>query len=230
MSSLPVESHVNRAFRFYDATIGKKAVMAVTGLILFGFVLAHLAGNLQIYEGKAHLNAYGVFLRGMPGLLWTARLVLFASVVLHIVASIQLSRLKSVARPIGYVKKDNSHSSYASRTMMWSGPIIAAFIIFHIMHFTLGVNGIHPNFQEGDVYSNVVLGFRVIPVSIAYIVSMILLGQHLYHGVYSMCQSLGVSHPSYSPWIKRAAMVFALIIVVGNCSIPIAVMAGWIPL
>jgi succinate dehydrogenase / fumarate reductase cytochrome b subunit len=228
MNSLPVATPVNRAFRFYDATIGKKAVMAATGVILFAFVLGHLAGNLQIFEGREKINAYGVFLQGLPGMLWTARLVLLTSVILHIVASIQLARLNAAARPVKYVKTDRSHSSYASRTMMWSGPIIAAFIVFHILHFTLGT--VHPNFQQGDIYSNVVLGFQQIPVSLAYIFAMLLLGQHLYHGVYSMFQSLGAAHPSYTPWLKRAAAVFAVVVVVGNCSIPIAVMTGWLHL
>lgn len=228
MSSLPAATHASRAFRFYDASVGKKAVMAVTGVILFAFVLGHLAGNLQIFEGREKINAYGVFLQGLPGMLWTARLVLLTSVVLHIVASIQLARLNAAARPVNYVRTDRSHSSYASRTMMWSGPIIAAFIVFHILHFTLGT--VHPDFQKGDIYSNVVLGFQQIPVSIAYIVAMLLLGQHLYHGVYSMFQSMGVAHPGYTPWLKRAAAVFAAIVVVGNCSIPIAVMTGWLHL
>lgn len=228
MSSSSAATHPNRAFRFYDATIGKKAVMAVTGVILFAFVLGHLAGNLQIFEGREKINAYGVFLQGLPGLLWTARLVLLISVILHIVASIQLARLNSAARPVKYAKKDRSHSSYASRTMMWSGPIVGAFIVFHILHFTLGA--VHPNFKQGDIYRNVVLGFQQIPVSLAYIFAMLLLGQHLYHGVYSMFQSLGVAHPSYTPWLKRAAVVFATIVVVGNCSIPIAVMTGFLHL
>lgn len=228
MSSLPAATHVHRAFRFYDATIGKKAVMAVTGAILFAFVLGHLAGNLQIFEGREKINAYGVFLQGLPGMLWTARLVLLTSVILHIVASIQLARLNAAARPVKYTKTDRSHSSYASRTMMWSGPIIAAFIVFHILHFTLGT--VHPDFQQGDIYSNVVLGFQQIPVSLAYIFAMLLLGQHLYHGVYSMFQSVGAAHPGYTPWLKRAAAVFALVVVVGNCSIPIAVMTGWLHL
>ena len=228
MSTSPVDTPVHRGFRFYDATIGKKAVMAITGVILFAFVLGHLAGNLQIFEGPEKINAYGVFLQGLPGLLWTARLVLLASVILHIVASIQLSRLNSAARPQKYVKTDRSHSSYASRTMMWSGPIVGAFILFHILHFTLGT--VHPDFKQGDIYSNVVLGFQQIPVSLAYIFAMVLLGQHLSHGVYSMFQSLGVAHPGYTPWLKRAAVAFATVVVVGNCSIPIAVMTGFLHL
>ena len=124
---------------FYDAPIGKKTVMAITGVILFGFVLVHMAGNLQIFLGREEFDAYGRLLRTEPALLWLARLVLLGSVILHIVAAIQLTALKQKARPIGYQKKAERRSrAYASRTMMWSGPILAVFIVYHIMHFTLG--------------------------------------------------------------------------------------------
>jgi succinate dehydrogenase / fumarate reductase cytochrome b subunit len=224
MSSIAVDSRVDRTARFYNSTIGKKAIMAVTGLILFGFVIGHLAGNLQIYEGPEVMNRYAVFLRSMPAVLWGARIVLLLSVILHIVAAIQLAALKNEARPVSYVKKNNAHSSYASRTMYWSGPILAAFIIYHLLHFTFGT--VHPDFQELHPYENVVNGFRVIPVSIAYIVAMILLGMHLYHGAWSMFQSVGLSHPKYTPMLKRFAALAATLIVIGNISIPISVMAG----
>ena len=228
MSSAAASTHLNRAFRFYDASIGKKAVMAVTGVILFGFVVGHLIGNLQIFEGRQKLDAYSAFLHIEPALLWFVRIVLLASVILHIVASIQLTRLKQAARPVAYTRIDHSHSSYASRTMMWSGPIIAAFIVYHLLHFTFGV--VHPNYRESHVFDNVVLGFQQIPVSVAYIVAMILLCMHLYHGLFSMFQSLGVSHPSYTPRIRRFAAAFAILIAIGNISIPVAVMTGLVHL
>ncbi len=202
--------------------------MAVTGVILFGFVVGHLVGNLQIYQGRERLDRYSAFLHLEPGLLWFVRLILLLAVILHIVASIQLTRLKRVARPISYIRIDRSHSSYASRTMMWSGPIVAAFIVYHLLHFTFGT--VHPNYREGHVYENVVYGFQRIPVSLAYIVAMILLCMHLYHGLFSMFQSLGVSHPSYTPRIKRFAAVAAILIAAGNISIPIAVMTGLVHL
>ena len=167
------------------------------------------------------------FCTAFPPALWTARLVLLASVGLHILMTIQLVQLKNAARPMGYVKKDNSHSSYASRTMYWSGPIILAFIIYHILHLTLGVA--KPNgFVEGSVYANVVNGFQNPLISGFYILSMVLLCMHLYHGLFSMFQSLGAHHPNYTPILKKFAMVMAFAIAIGNISIPIAVLAGWV--
>ena len=225
MSSVAVDSHLNRAFRFYQATIGKKVVMAVTGVILFGFVVGHLIGNLQVFMGRETLDAYGAFLHhSTHGLIWVFRLVLLASVIAHIVASIQLTRTKMNARPVGYVKTDYSHSTYASRTMMWSGPIVAAFIIFHLLDLTWG--NVNPAFQEGHVYDNLVASFTRWPVAIAYIVALTLLCIHLYHGIYSMFQSLGASHPKYTPALQRFAKAAAILIWAGYISIPIAVLAG----
>ena len=136
--------------------------------------------------------------------------------------------LQRAARPIHYVKKSNVHSTYASRTMMWSGPIILAFVIFHLLHFTFGV--VHPGgpFDEHNVYNNVVTGFQFWPASLFYIIAMILLCYHLYHGLWSMFQSLGYSHPVYTPWIQRIAKVVAILIAVGYISIPVSVLAGFI--
>ncbi len=185
MSSVAVDSHLNRAFRFYQATIGKKAVMAITGVILFGFIIGHLIGNLQVFTGRETLDAYGAFLHhSTHGLIWVFRAVLLASVLAHIVASIQLTKMKMDARPVGYVKTNYSHSSYASRTMMWSGPIIAAFIVFHLMDLTWG--NVNPAFQEGHVYDNLIASFSRWPVAVAYIFAMTFalhapLSRHLQH-------------------------------------------------
>jgi succinate dehydrogenase / fumarate reductase cytochrome b subunit len=225
MTATTIDNPLTKALDFWDAPIGKKTVMAVTGMILFGFVLIHMAGNLQVFLGREKFDAYGRLLRVEPALLWFARLALLVSVILHIVASIQLAGLNKQSRPVGYQKKTAIDSSYASRTMMWSGPILAAFIVYHILHFTLGT--VHPDFHEGQVYDNVIAGFRVIPVSIAYIASMILLGMHLNHGLWSMFQSIGVSNPRYSAGLRRFANIFAVLIVLGFISIPIAVMAGY---
>src|SRR5579862_3557658 len=224
MSSVAVDSHLNRAFRFYQATIGKKAVMAVTGVILFGFIIGHLIGNLQVFAGRETLDAYGAFLHhSTHGLIWVFRLVLLASVLAHIVASLQLTKVKMDARPIAYVKTDYSHSSYASRTMMWSGPIIAAFIVFHLMDLTWG--NVNPAFKEGAVYDNLIASFSRWPVSLAYIIALTLLCVHLYHGIYSMFQSLGISHPKYTPAIQRFAKTASFLIWAGYVSIPVAVLA-----
>jgi succinate dehydrogenase / fumarate reductase cytochrome b subunit len=210
--------------RIWQTPIGKKAIMAVTGVVLFGFVFFHVLGNLQVYLGREKINAYGRFLHGTPSLLWGARIILLVAVLFHVWAAVSLTMISKAARPVAYRKRGNLTSSYASRTMVMSGVIIFAFVIYHLLHFTTGT--VHPKFVPLDVYDNLVSGFKVIPVSAAYIFAMLLLGTHLYHGVYSMFQSLGVTHPSYTPKIKTFAALFALIITAGNISIPVAVMAG----
>jgi succinate dehydrogenase / fumarate reductase cytochrome b subunit len=214
--------------RLWDTTVGKQAIMALTGLILFGFIIGHLIGNLQIFESPEKTNRYAAFLRSIPSFLWVARITLLISVVLHVWSSWQLWLLQRTARPIAYIKKVNAHSSYASRTMTWSGPIILAFVIFHLLHLTFGT--VHPGgpFVAHNVYNNVVTGFQVWPVSLFYIIAMIMLCYHLYHGLWSMFQSLGFSHPVYTPWIKWSAKFFAILIAAGNISIPVAVLAGFL--
>jgi len=224
MSTTAAGAATYRAQGFYSSTIGKKAVMAVSGVILFAFVVGHLIGNLQIYEGPEKLNHYAVLLRSMPALLWAVRVVLLVMVVLHVWSSVQLGLRNIEARPTGYVKKKSAGSSYASRTMYWSGPIILAFVIYHLLDFTWGT--VNPRFVEGDVYGNVVASFQVIPISAFYIVAMLLLCLHLYHGLWSMFQSLGFNHPRHTPILRRAAAVVAILIAAGNISIPVAVMSG----
>ena len=221
--NLPVEN-----FRFWQTTVGKKAIMAVTGVILFLFIVGHLVGNLQIYEPPAKINNYAAFLKSVPSLLWSTRIILLIAVGLHIWSSFELWLLQREARPVKYVKKTNIHSTYASRTMMWSGPIILAFVIWHLLQFTFGA--VHPGapFSEHNVYNNVVLGFQVWPVSLFYIIAMTMLCYHLYHGLWSMFQSLGFNHPVYTPWIKGLAKVVAILIAIGYISIPISVLAGFI--
>jgi succinate dehydrogenase / fumarate reductase cytochrome b subunit len=212
--------------RFWQTTVGKKAIMAVTGFILFGFVCGHLLGNLQIFLPPEKINHYAATLRSLPPLLWGTRITLLVSVILHIWSSFQLWLLQRQARPIKYVKRTSLNSTYASRTMLWSGPIIAAFVIFHLLHFTFGT--VHPGgpFDERNVYNNVVTGFQVWPVSLFYIIAMIMLCYHLYHGLWSIFQSLGFSHPIYTPWLQRFSKVVAILIAAGNISIPVAVLAG----
>ena len=232
MSAIAV-SPIHRAVRFYDAPIGKKAVMAVTGVILVGYVIAHLLGNLQIYSSTpAQINSYAAFLHNPnnAAALWAARIILLLAVILHIVASVQLFAQNRAARPVAYYKKDDVPTSYAARTMIWSGPIVALFVIFHVLHLTAGA--ILPTRDVGgnpitpDVRYNVISGFQNYAVSGFYIFAMILLCMHLYHGVWSMFQSLGISHPRYTPKLKKFAAILAILIAIGNCSIPIAVMAG----
>lgn len=222
---------MDRAARFWDEPVGKKAVMAVTGVILFAFVIGHMIGNLQIFippdeNGVYKIDQYGKFLHSNAALLWAVRLSLLLTVGVHLLASIQLTLLKLDARPVRYRKKDNSHSDYASRTMIWSGPIIGAFVIYHLLHFTSGQA--HPDFKYLSVHHNVVTGFQQVPASLFYMAAMIMLGFHLYHGVWSLFQSLGLSHPRYTPILKGFSKISAVLLVAGNCSIPLAVMAGFI--
>jgi len=185
-----------------------------------------LIRNLQIYEGPRKLNQYAALLRSMPALLWAVRAVLLGMVLLHIWSSIQLAARNIGARPVGYRTKKAVSSSYASRTMYWSGPIILAFVIYHLLDFTFGQ--VNPHFIPGDVYGNVVASFQLAPVAAFYIIAMLLLCLHLYHGLWSMFQSLGIAHPRYTPMLRRGAAVVATLIAVGNISIPVAVLAGWI--
>jgi succinate dehydrogenase / fumarate reductase cytochrome b subunit len=235
MSATASATPLHRAIRFYEATNGKKAVMAVTGVVLFGYVAGHMAGNLQVFAGggpDAPINRYARFLHSQESLLWGVRLVLLAAVAMHIVASFQLWRLNRAARgEVGYHKKNDVPAAYAARTMVWSGPILAAFIVFHVLHLTTGtVMGLER--FEGmsgfnvDVYSDIVHGFQIWYISLAYIVAMVLLCLHLYHGLYSMFQSVGLNHPRYSPLLERCAKAFAILVAAGFISVPVAVMAG----
>ena len=213
--------------RFWSTTIGKKAVMAVSGVVLAGFVAGHLLGNLQIFLGPDRFNGYARTLKSLPELLWAVRITLLVMVMLHIWSSIQLAVVKVEARPVGYTRKKSIASSYASRTMYWSGPIVAAFIIYHLMQFTFGVGG--TPYMESDPYGNVINGFRVPAVSLFYIVAMGLLCLHLRHGLSSIVQSLGLHHPRYTPRLKAVSAIVAALIFLGFISIPVAVMTGAIP-
>lgn len=211
---------------FAASTIGQKVVMAVTGIVLFGFVVGHMIGNLQAYMGPEALNAYAVWLRELMhgAALWIVRAVLLLSVILHIWSATALTIDNRRARPIGYRKREYERSTYASRTMVWSGPILALFVIYHLLHFTFGT--VHPSFVEGDVYHNFVAGFQSVPVSVFYIIAMLALGYHLYHGIWSMLQTLGLSHPRYNFLRHGFAGLMTAIVVVGNISFPLAVLTG----
>ena len=213
---------------FFGATIGKKVVMAATGIVLVGFVVGHMLGNLQLYLGAEVLNAYGRLLRELlhGAGLWIARAVLLVSVGLHIWAATSLTIASRAARDVGYRKLGWTESTYASRTMRWSGPILLLFILYHLAHFTSG--SAHPQFVEGDIFHNVVTGFRVGPVVFFYVAAMLALGLHLYHGVWSMLQTLGLSHPSYNPLRHALSTLVTLAVVGGNLTFPLAVYFGFV--
>lgn len=216
---------------FYETTVGKKIAMAVAGIILYGFVLGHMVGNLKVYQGPEAFNHYAEGLRtfgapffGHGQLLWLIRLALIAAVLVHIVAALQLWGRSRAARKVRYTKFDSLTFSFASRTMAWGGVTILAFVIYHLMHLTFG--NVHPNFIPGDAYHNFVTGFQSVPVSIAYVVAMIPLGFHLYHGFWSVFQTLGASSPAYNRWRRPLAAVIAVAIILANVSFPIAVLTG----
>ncbi len=230
----------------YRSSIGKKAIMAVSGLILVGFLAIHMYGNTKMYQGPEAFNAYAAGLRefGYPVLghehfLWLFRIVLIASVTLHIWSATSLtltSRKSTMARGVmpraPYGRKETIVASYAARTMRWGGILIAIFIIYHLLHFTFGVVGYgsnefqHAHGDEYQVYNNVVRGFSVWPVSAFYIIAMGALGLHLFHGIWSMFQTLGWNNGNYDGFLRGLAMVITAVIIIGNISFPIAVLAG----
>jgi succinate dehydrogenase cytochrome b subunit len=218
-----------RAETFLGSTVGKKMVMAVTGVILVGFVIGHMIGNLQVYLGPEALNRYGELLRELlhGSFIWIFRATLLAAVGLHIWAATALTLGRRAARPIGYRRRQQYvESTYASRTMRWSGPILLLFIIYHLLQLTTGQA--HGEFVRGDIYHNVITAFSVWWVSAFYIFSMIVLGLHLWHGVWSMLQTLGLSHPSYNRLRTAIAWIITLVVVLGNISIPVAVLTGYL--
>jgi succinate dehydrogenase / fumarate reductase cytochrome b subunit len=216
---------MNRLRLFWNSSVGKKAVMAVTGLIMVAYLITHVLANLLVFQGPTNINAYSAFLHGTGGALWGARLVLLAALVLHVIAAVQLAARRFDARPARYAGgRDPQVSTWASRTIRWGGGLILIFLVYHILHFTVGTA--HPNFIEGNPYHNVATGFGDLAVVIIYVAAMALVGLHLYHGVWSSGRSLGVSPPSPRPLRRQIALVLALLIWLGFTVIPIAVYAG----
>jgi succinate dehydrogenase / fumarate reductase cytochrome b subunit len=215
---------MSKVAKLWAAPIGKKAAMALSGIILYGFVFVHMAGNLQYFLSPTALDEYGAKLRETPALLWGIRGVLVLALIVHVWAAISLSAQARAARPDRYRKPGSRDASIASKTMLWGGLLLLAYVVFHILHFTTGQA--HPQFVEGAVTQNVITGLEVVPVAVFYIVAMIALAFHLYHGVWSGFQSLGLAHPKYTPKLKVFAKLFAFVVTVGFVVIPIAVLAG----
>ena len=218
----------------YRSTIGKKAIMAVTGLMLVVFVIGHMAGNLQVFIGPAKMNGYAAFLKSTGELLWVARLGLLAAVLLHILMALQLTRIKSAARPVDYAKRQPQVSTIASRTMRWGGVLLLVFIVFHILHFTTGnvfpvastPDALYPEFSHTDVYGNVISAFRTPWVVAFYVVVMLFLMLHLFHGAWSSVRTLGLTKASRHPLQRRVATVIALVVWLGFTAVPVAVFLG----
>ena len=223
---------------FYQTTIGKKVVMAISGLILIGFVIGHMLGNLQIMQelmepgkGKTALNAYAAWLHSMPGLLWGARVTLIIATAAHAWSAISLIKQNSDARPVKYARQVRQASTAASKSMKFGGIAILFFIVYHLLHLTCGsVGPEHTMLADGgvDVYQNVVSGFSVPYIAGLYVVAQVFLALHLYHGVWSMTQTLGLNHERYNALRRQLATLIALAVGAGNLSIPVAVFAGLI--
>jgi succinate dehydrogenase / fumarate reductase cytochrome b subunit len=217
---------MEKALSVVDTTIGKKILMALSGIVLFGFVLGHMLGNLQIFIGPQAFNDYSAFLHENPTLLWVARGVIGVSAVVHLWSAISLWLTNRAARPVRYQKRRHVATSYAARTMVWTGPIVLLYLAYHLAHLTFGVtDGLGYTHDPQDVYTNVVNGFRVWPVAAAYIAANVALGVHLYHGAWSLLQTLGLSHPRYDELLRSVAIAFGLLVAVGFVSIPAAVLA-----
>jgi succinate dehydrogenase cytochrome b subunit len=218
---------------FYRTALGKKAVMAVTGAFLAGWVFAHMVGNLKVFMGPEHLNEYAKWLRTMgapamphSALLWLVRILMVVAVWLHIQAATQLTLQSRQARPLAYSRRDSVVASYASRTMRWGGVIILLFILYHLLHLTFGVHVAPVQFIENDPYHNVVAGFKVWWVAAVYIIANLALGLHLWHGLRALFDSLGLNDPNFNVLRRWLAIAFALVITIGNISMPVAVLLG----
>jgi len=223
--------------RMFGSSLGKKYIMAVSGCVLFVFVVGHLLGNLQIFLGADVINRYGHFLQSNPELIWPARIVLLAMVGLHIWAAVKLTMENRAARPVAYAQYEVVAASYASRTMFMSGLIILVFIIYHLLHFTVQVQQInftgesfidfHDPQQRHDIFKMMVVGFSNLWVSGFYLLGMGLLCLHLSHGVSSMFQSIGWKNKAFGPLLDRFARAAAFVIFIGYSSIPVAILFGY---
>ena len=217
----------------YKTSIGRKVLMAVSGVILLGFIVFHMLGNLKVFLGAKEYNSYADGLRTIGGpifprtyLLWITRGVLYAAFVVHVTFAILTARQSRAARRVRYAKPDTVQADVAAKTMRWGGVAILLFLIFHLAHFTWG--WLHPGytFIRGDVYHNVVQGFDVGWISAIYIAAMIALGLHIYHGTWSVCQTFGINNRRWDRGIRQIATALAAIVVIGNVSMPVAVLAG----
>lgn len=214
---------------FWQTQVGKKVVMAVTGLIGVGFVIGHMVGNLQVFQGPEKINAYAHFLHETMGeLLWPIRAVLLTAVILHVVAAVQLTRQKQAARPgrQAYVKWEPQISTFASRTIRWGGALLLVWLVFHILHFTIRAPFVAEGYSETDVYGNIVKGFSSPLITAFYVVAMGALALHLFHGAWSSFRTLGLSRPKPRPTARSVATLVAAVVSLGFAVVPLAVLLG----
>lgn len=219
---------MDKTLTLYESTIGKKAVLAVTGLVLFGFVIGHMLGNLQVFLGPEKLNHYAATLKGTPLLLWGVRGLLLVSVLAHIVVSMTLVTRTSGARSVGYRTKHQLRTNYSALTMKYGGPALALFIAFHLAHFTVPGVAMSSSYRHSDtdVYANVIHAFQIPWVVAIYVAAQFFLGMHLYHGGWSLLQTLGINHPRYNRYIQMVPRAIGVAVAAANISMPLAVLAG----
>lgn len=235
MTSIAGSPTVPKVIRAAATTIAGKFVVAVTGFIAFGYVLGHMAGNLQIFLGQDKINAYAAGLKSLGPLLWIIRAFLLAAFVGHIFMATKLKMQNMAARPIPYQKKDTVKATLSSRTMMLSGLTVLAFVIYHVLHFTVHLT--NPEYADlidpmgrPDVYSMVIISFGSLPVSFFYIIAIFLLSIHLSHGVASMFQTLGFASSGNRKMIETIGWTFAAVLFLGFVSVPVGVMLGFVTL
>lgn len=224
-ASAAATSPRGRIATFAASTVGKKIGMAVTGLIMAGFLVVHMTANLLAFAGPEHINAYARALRAVPELLWLARAVLLASVIIHAICAVQLTRAAHAARPIGYDRREPQIATVASRTIRWFSVLLALFIVVHLLHLTTGT--LLPGFIHLDPYANLVLAFtgqRL--MAVFYVAMMIVVGLHLYHGTWSAVRTLGLSRPRPNPFARPVATVLAVALWLGFTAVPVGVLLG----
>lgn len=227
MTSVARPVKASRLRIFWDSSIGKKIVMGATGLIMVGYLVLHMAGNLQLFLGRETINKYAALLHTSEEALWLVRIVLIVSVVLHVIAAYQLTLRDRAARPVSYAKHTRQSSTLGSRLMRWGGVLILVFIPLHLLNFTTG--GWHPAFQHGDVYGNLVYAFEQWPLLAAfYLIVAVFVGLHLYHGAWAMLRTLGVAKPSADPLQRKFVTLLAWVVAVGFVSVPVAIVLGMV--
>ncbi|MEK6612184.1 MAG: succinate dehydrogenase cytochrome b subunit [Gemmatimonadota bacterium] len=213
--------------KFWQSSVGKKVVMGVTGLVLVGFVIGHMAGNMQVFMGPERFNGYAKLLKhDLIEITWLVRIVLLVSVVLHVTAAYQLTRRNWAARPVDYAIREPQVSTYASRTMRWGGVYLFIFLILHIGQFTLGWKWLLPEYTADGAYGNVVLAFERIQFVVLYLGAMFFLALHLYHGAWAVLRTLGVAQASAQPLQRRLPLIIALVVTVGFSLVPLGVALG----
>ena len=218
--------------QFLNSTIGLKVIMALTGLVLVGFVVVHMLGNMQIHlefieagRGAQALDEYAALLHSNKAILWGARIILLSAVFGHLYSATVLTIRARRARKVNYGNHKWFSGSYAVRTMRWGGVIVLAFIVYHLMHLTIGTS-VTPAMETGKVFANIVHGFSNPGVVAFYVIAQLALGFHLAHGIWSLFRTLGMSNPRWDGLVKNIAATTAIIVTLGNISIPIAVISG----